>query len=182
MSRYFSEVVPGVMTRVRLPPDPETQCVTTIVDSQMGDAALLQAVESKSQQLQQQQQQQARPEDASSLAALVERAGLSTTSTAGQTTSATTTPPRTPGKGAGGGIGDAASAPSTPAGGGPAGVSASLTGSMSSSKSSSAGVENVDSILLVYDLDRVETFFRLENHWLPLIEKCYDGKVSFNCR
>ena len=36
---------------------------------------------------------------------------------------------------------------------------------------------NVDSIILVYDLDRVETFFRLENHWLPLIERCYNGEV-----
>jgi hypothetical protein len=43
---------------------------------------------------------------------------------------------------------------------------------------SSSTVENVDSIILVYDLDRVETFFRLENHWLPLIERCYSGKAS----
>ena len=35
----------------------------------------------------------------------------------------------------------------------------------------------MDSIILVYDLDRVETFFRLENHWLPLIERCYNGEV-----
>ena len=34
VSRYFSEGVPGIMTRVRLPPDPENSCVTTIVDSQ----------------------------------------------------------------------------------------------------------------------------------------------------
>jgi hypothetical protein len=40
------------------------------------------------------------------------------------------------------------------------------------------GVENVDSVILVYDLDRDETFFRLENHWLPLIERCYSGGVS----
>ena len=41
------------------------------------------------------------------------------------------------------------------------------------------GIENVDSIILIYDLDRDETFFRLENHWLPLIERCYNGAVSF---
>jgi hypothetical protein len=42
------------------------------------------------------------------------------------------------------------------------------------------GIENVDSIILIYDLDRDETFFRLENHWLPLIERCYNGEVSFS--
>ena len=40
------------------------------------------------------------------------------------------------------------------------------------------GIENVDSIILIYDLDRDETFFRLENHWLPLIERCFNGEVS----
>jgi len=44
VSRHFSEVVPGIMTRVRLPPDPENSCITTIVDSQGGDAALISAV------------------------------------------------------------------------------------------------------------------------------------------
>ena len=44
------------------------------------------------------------------------------------------------------------------------------------------GIENVDSIILIYDLDRDETFFRLENHWLPLIERCYNGEVSFSSR
>ena len=44
VSRYFSEVVPGMMTRVRLPPDPHSACITTIVDSQGADAALLSAV------------------------------------------------------------------------------------------------------------------------------------------
>jgi len=39
------------------------------------------------------------------------------------------------------------------------------------------GIENVDSIILIYDLDRDETFFRLENHWLPLIERCYNGEL-----
>ncbi|KAL7522977.1 hypothetical protein ACHAWX_007755 [Stephanocyclus meneghinianus] len=36
---------------------------------------------------------------------------------------------------------------------------------------------NVDAIILVYDLDRAETFYRLESHWLPLIEKCYNGEI-----
>ena len=44
------------------------------------------------------------------------------------------------------------------------------------------GMEHVDSIVLVYDLDRVETFFRLERHWLPLIQRCYNGKVRSRSR
>ncbi|KAL7573279.1 hypothetical protein ACA910_003424 [Epithemia clementina (nom. ined.)] len=35
----------------------------------------------------------------------------------------------------------------------------------------------VDSILLVYDLSRPETLVRLEHHWLPLIQHVYHGKV-----
>eukprot|EP00536_Pseudo-nitzschia_multiseries_P011105 jgi/Psemu1/259582/estExt_Genewise1Plus.C_3620048 len=104
VSRHFSEVVPGIMTRVRLPPDPENSCITTIVDSQGGDAALISAV-----------------------------ANMATTALRSFSTSA-----RPNGMG---------------------------------------GIENVDSIILIYDLDRDETFFRLENHWLPLIERCYNGEL-----
>ena len=50
--------------------------------------------------------------------------------------------------------------------------------SNSANPSGLGGIENVDSIILIYDLDRDETFFRLENHWLPLIERCYNGNVS----
>ena len=114
VSRHFSDVVPGIMTRVRLPPDPDSSCITTIVDSQGGDAALMSAV-----------------------AALSLPGGEST----GSLTS----------------------------------LQKSLT---SSTGSNVGGIENVDSIILIYDLDRVETFFRLENHWLPLIERCYNGEVS----
>lgn len=113
VSRHFSDVVPGIMTRVRLPPDPDSNCITTIVDSQGGDAALMSAV-----------------------ASLSLPGGEST------------------------------------------GSLASLQRSLSSSTGSNVGgIENVDSIILIYDLDRVETFFRLENHWLPLIERCYNGEV-----
>jgi Ras family protein T1 len=93
VSRYFSEVVPSVMTRVRLPPDPETNCITTIVDSASNEVVL------------QPPQQQA--------------------------PFVTTTLELVP-----------------------------------------------DVIVLVYDLDRSETFYRLESHWLPLIERCYQGEVS----
>lgn len=125
VSRYFSEVVPGIMTRVRLPPDPTTSCVTTIVDSQGGDAALLNAMTGAMLR---------DMPSTDSLAALMEQAATSATSTS--------QPPNIP-----------------------------------VVLRSSGAIENVDSIVLVYDLDRVETFFRLENHWLPLIERCYAGKV-----
>lgn len=38
-------------------------------------------------------------------------------------------------------------------------------------------IHNVDAIVVVYDLSRDETFDRLENYWLPLIEQFYGGKV-----
>jgi hypothetical protein len=38
-------------------------------------------------------------------------------------------------------------------------------------------MEMVDAIVLVYDLSREETFVQLEEHWLPLIERVYGGKV-----
>ena len=102
---------------MRLPPDPENSCITTIVDSQGGDAAL------------------------TSAAATMSISG-----------------------GAAGGSSTSLS---------------SLQKSLASSTSSNVGgIENVDAIVLIYDLDREETFFRLENHWLPLIERCYNGDVS----
>jgi Ras family protein T1 len=104
------------MTRVRLPPDPENSCITTIVDSQGGDAALMSAV--------------------------------ATMAMPGNELNASLS---------------------------------SLQKSLSSSTNTNVGgIENVDSIILVYDLDRDETFFRLENHWLPLIERCYNGGVSLS--
>lgn len=128
MSRHFSEVVPGIMTRVRLPPDPSTTfmvgkenekrgagCITTIVDTQ-GDESLL--VPSKDSKISEN----------------------------------------------------------------------SLSASQTRGGSSGICVENFDSIVLVYDLTRSETFHRLENHWLPLIEECYNGeentkaKVSYKRR
>ena len=137
------------MTRVRLPPDPHTSCITTIVDSQGGDAALLQAVSSSLHRL----------ASEGSLAALLDRAG--DTADAG----AMASPPRRAGTSHG--------APETP--GSVGGKTKDF--SRASPVSNTGAIENVDSIVLVYDLDRVETFFRLENHWLPLIERCYGGKV-----
>jgi hypothetical protein len=122
------------MTRVRLPPDPELSCVTTIVDSQGGDLALLQAMATRRSMMQHHSSVHGSTD---SLAALMERAETSMMTQQSSAPEQTTTP-----------------------------------------TVKSSGIENVDSIVLVYDLDRVETFFRLENHWLPLIERCYNGKVS----
>lgn len=114
ISHHFSEVVPGIMTRVRLPPDPDSNCITTIVDSQGGDAALISAVAAMSLST---------GDSSNSLSSLMQRT---------------------------------------------ADVRPNVA----------TGIDHVDSIVLVYDLDRIETFYRLENHWLPLIERCYNGEVS----
>jgi GTPase SAR1 family protein len=148
VSRHFSEVVPGIMTRVRLPPDPENSCITTIVDSQGGDAALMSAVATMS------------------VAGGVPIAGIME---GGSTARRQTV------------LGTTSSSAAT-IGAGPSARMETLpslrTFSTSANPSGMGGIENVDSIILIYDLDRDETFFRLENHWLPLIERCYNGNVS----
>lgn len=155
VSRYFAEVVPALMTRVRLPPDPATQCVTTLVDSQHGDAALLQLLTTRQWQEQQAQQRgMATSASTNSLQAFLEAS------------SSTTTPAVT-----------GAAAGTNPSSGTPM---ARTDTTFEAASAAAALAEQVDSIILVYDLDRVETFFRLESHWLPLLERCYQGKVSTN--
>ena len=159
------------MTRVRLPPDPENSCITTIVDSQGGDAALISAVANMS------------------------TAGTTTTTASNSMINNNITS-NTDGNSiiSGGGGGDRGGgggmetltipnspsasvsiAPTTPGG---STYTALRSFSTSARPSGMGGIENVDSIILIYDLDRDETFFRLENHWLPLIERCYNGGVS----
>jgi hypothetical protein len=161
-----------------LPPDPENACVTTIVDSQGGDAALISAVAALTL---------SNPASSDSLAALVERAESSMSTSHGMTQTqsglgAATTMQMTPTKTA---------ASKTPKGEPDTGSSMSMSArtamnmntamntntATDANANAAAGMDKVDSIILVYDLDRVETFFRLENHWLPLIERCYNGKV-----
>jgi hypothetical protein len=143
------------MTRVRLPPDPENACVTTIVDSQGGDAALISAVAALSLS-------NAASASSDSFAALVERAESFRSQTTGAAANAA----------AAVGGDKTATAKATSAS-----STAPKEPAETSSTGAAAGMDKVDSIVLVYDLDRVETFFRLENHWLPLIERCYNGKV-----
>ena len=155
VSRYFSEVVPGIMTRVRLPPDPHSSCITTIVDTQGADAALLSAVANMS---------------------------LSSSARGGGATNTDPTSSAATG-GAGAASTDSFSSFMHRAeGGGASAVSSTHQiptprGAGYSTVMGTGVSGNVDSIILVYDLDRVETFFRLENHWLPLIERCYNGEV-----
>lgn len=113
VSRVFAPEVPGIMTRVQLPPDPGTMCTTTIVDSQEADAALMEGLALRGDH---------------SLASLKSSA--------------------------------LASSSSSP-----------------SSSSSSTSIDHVDSIVLVYDLHRADTFRRIEQHWLPLIQQYYQGRV-----
>jgi GTPase SAR1 family protein len=154
VSRHFSEVVPGIMTRVRLPPDPEYSCITTIVDSQGGDAALMSAVATMS----------------------VTGGGTTMAGTMeGHLAAATSSGPSV--------LGSTSLTPGSVSVGHHSTTSDTLPSSLrtfstSVNPSGMGGIENVDSIILIYDLDRDETFFRLENHWLPLIERCYNGNVS----
>ena len=153
VSRYFAEVVPALMTRVRLPPDPTTQCVTTLVDSQHGDSALLQLLTTRQWQEQQAHQHGvATSASTNSLQAFMEASSSTTTPAASGT--ATDTSPS---------VGTPMARPDT---------------TFEAASAAATLAEQVDSIILVYDLDRVETFFRLESHWLPLLERCYQGKVS----
>lgn len=109
LSGLFSPEVPGVMTRVQIPPDPGIPCTTTIIDSQEADIALTEGLAIRAD---------------TSLASL----------------------------------------------------------KSSSLSTSQISIDHVDSIVLVYDLHRAETFRRIEQHWLPLIQQYYQGRVRKNER
>ncbi len=51
---------------------------------------------------------------------------------------------------------------------------------LTSPMASTSPFRNIDAAVLIYDLDRMETFNRLESHWLPLIERCYSGEVRIS--
>eukprot|EP00548_Thalassiothrix_antarctica_P017570 CAMPEP_0194189098 /NCGR_PEP_ID=MMETSP0154-20130528/57573_1 /TAXON_ID=1049557 /ORGANISM="Thalassiothrix antarctica, Strain L6-D1" /LENGTH=473 /DNA_ID=CAMNT_0038910033 /DNA_START=1 /DNA_END=1419 /DNA_ORIENTATION=+ len=116
VARHFSEAVPSVMTRIRLPPDLGTQVVTTICDSKADKASAMLSTARSNGSLTFLSSQQKEYEKIGTLAS-----NTTTNSTVQQ--------------------------------------------------------KGVDSIILVYDLHKFETFVRLENHWLPLIERHYNGKV-----
>ena len=124
VSRYFSDVVPGIMTNAVLPPsEADSKCITRIIDSQLGDQALISDIQSRN----------GGSEDSTgSLTSFMNTSKETSSSLSSSTPPAVTTSVRT------------------------------------------------DAIILVYDLNRIETFYRLESHWLPLIERCYDTEVRQN--
>jgi len=128
VSRHFSSAVPGKMTKVRLPPDSTIGgfIITTIMDSQDGDAPLLSATGAI---------------DSIGDGDVVSEMGSTSTSTD---------------SGLGGGY---------------------MLDRVERSVNFGGGIDHVDSIILVYDLGRIQTFDRLESHWLPLIERCYNSKL-----
>jgi len=166
VSRHFSEVVPGVMTRVRLPPDPSSNnCITTIVDSRGADASLASAAVARG----------LLPADHASSASLAEL-GKST----GGTSSSTSGGGETSSAGTGGLVAASSSegyGASSMRSEQPESSAIGIGGATASSALLSGGMGDIDAIVLVYDLDRVETFYRLENHWLPLIERCFSGEL-----
>ena len=162
VSRHFSEVVPGVMTRVRLPPDPSSNnCITTIVDSRGADASLASAAVARG----------LLPADHASSASLAELGKSTGGGSSGETS------------GSAGTDGAVAASSSERYGASsmrseqPESSAIGIGGSTASSALLAGGMGDIDCIVLVYDLDRVETFYRLENHWLPLIERCFSGEV-----
>lgn len=174
VSRHFSEVVPGIMTRVRLPPDPENSCITTIVDSQGGDAALISAVANMATTGMAAGMPPtpttASITDAGNPNESMDRGTLDTLTVA-SSPSMSLSMATTPGSNflRGNSYGNLANISS---------VNEQVPSMRSASRPSGmGGIENVDSIILIYDLDRDETFFRLENHWLPLIERCFHGEL-----
>lgn len=137
VSRHFSEMAPGIMTKVRLPPDNSTLfksrsgtkkkgiggssgagCVTTIVDTQRGDTEFVAGVSPFSSPMSTSQLSESDNE-------ALPMKSIDTTSKSIFATN----------------------------------------------------LDNVDVIVLVYDLARAETFNRLEGHWLPLIEQYYNGEI-----
>jgi len=176
VSRHFSEVVPGIMTRVRLPPDPGNSCITTIVDSQGGDAALVSAVASMATTgaaatvATSPTTIGASITDGGNANDSIERGGGLDNSTVATSPSMSLSMATTPGSNflRGGSVGNNNASEQ---------LTAMRSFSSSARSSGMGGIENVDSIILIYDLDRDETFFRLENHWLPLIERCYNGEL-----
>ncbi|KAL3811580.1 hypothetical protein ACHAXA_006865 [Cyclostephanos tholiformis] len=127
VSRHFSERVPGVLTRVKLPPEPSlSKCTTTIIDTQEGDAIL---------------------SDAVSLSGMDRGSSVSVdTSLPGCDFSERS-------------------------------CGSSPTSSFDKQDSTLSPYRGVDAIILVYDLDRIESFHRLEDHWLLMIERCYNGEL-----
>ena len=140
VSRHFSERGPGILTRVRLPPDPAlSKCTTTIVDTQGADAHLSNALALSDTD---RESSSTRSSDSSPSADASDTAATDTDNIEGEDTKVSST--------------------------------SSKQKSAASILAATSPFRNVDAAILVYDLDRIDTFNRLEEHWLPLIEQCYN--------
>ncbi|KAL7535182.1 hypothetical protein ACHAXR_007070 [Thalassiosira sp. AJA248-18] len=163
VSRHFSGQVPGILTRVRLPPDPSlSKCTTTIIDTQDGDTTLSNALSFSGP-------------NRGSLAS-IRSSDTDSISSLGKSHGGRDHAVVTPGLAAAKGAVSVEESSGNRRG-------SSLTSSSDKHESAAAILaatspfRSVDAIILVYDLDRIETFRRLEHHWLPLIEQCYSGDL-----
>mmetsp|Transcript_33057 Transcript_33057/g.69568 ORF Transcript_33057/g.69568 Transcript_33057/m.69568 type:complete len:839 (+) Transcript_33057:42-2558(+) len=155
VSRHFSEQVPGILTRVRLPPDPSlSKYTTTIIDTQEGDKILSNALFSSG----------------------TNRESLESISSKNADSISSSGEPHATNMDSGGeaslkaGVSESRRCSSPTSSSGQYESAAAFLAATSPFRS-------VDTIILVYDLDRIETFHRLEHHWLPLIEQCYNGEL-----
>jgi len=170
VSRHFSELVPGILTRVRLPPDPYlSNCTTTIIDTQNGDEALNSALSLGSAK----RDGSLASMNSASADSVSSLSRSHATNLAGSSDFAVNVTGMTASK-------ESAEVAVMPTlkevekGG----LEQSATSKKSTSRIAlSSPFRHIDAVVLIYDLDRMETFHRLESHWLPLIERCYSGEL-----
>lgn len=161
VSRRFSEIVPDVMTRVRLPPDPSLSynvesptatrskhkggggCVTTIVDTKADDFS---SIESSSLNT--------ASEDTTSVPLEIKEEKGDLKNIEGSTLSFNSDSSDSLGI-----------------------KSVELLQNKNQANFKGTNFDSVDVIILVYDLEQDETFQRVENYWLPLLQQCYDEEV-----
>lgn len=153
VSRHFSERVPGVLTRVRLPPDPHlSKCTTTIIDTQGGDTVLSNAFSLSGTD-----------RDSLVSADTIPRFGKPHVDVASNDDGVSSPP--------------GCNFPTMGVGVSEKSGGSSPTSSSGKQDSAVNPYRSVDAIILVYDLERIESFRRLEDHWLLLIERCYSGEL-----
>ncbi|KAL3799822.1 LOW QUALITY PROTEIN: hypothetical protein HJC23_010472, partial [Cyclotella cryptica] len=173
VSRHFSELVPGILTRVRLPPDPLlSNCTSTIIDTQQGDAALTDALSLSGALGSQESPSSIHSSGSTDTISSGDKSqtanaeGIAAASHGIDASRESTAFVLSPKKDR-----DEMRAPTTTA------SSPTTRPPAATVLAATSPYRNVDAIILVYDLDRAETFYRLESHWLPLIEKCYNGEM-----
>ena len=144
VSRHFSDSVPSVLTKVRLPPTDaaSSKCCTTIIDTKGGDVVLSDAFSLLNE---------THTDNKDGFVFAVSSTGKPHNM---PTTSTDTSSP----------MGEKKQDTIT-------------TPSAALDWATLSPYRCVDAIILVYDLDRIESFHRLHVHWLPLIERCYGTEL-----